>query len=45
MQTGWLQQGNVWYWFNASGAMATGRVVISGVAHNFQSNGVWIGQA
>ncbi len=43
MHTGWLKLGSAWYYLKPSGAMVTGTYVIDGVAHRFNSSGVWLG--
>ena len=45
MKTGWAQDGNTWYYMNASGEMVTGQQTIDGVVSNFDENGAWIGYA
>ena len=39
MATGWLLQGGVWYYLDASGAMVTGSRTIGGKTYNFSSSG------
>ena len=39
MVTGWQKIGEVWYYFESSGAMVTGWKEISGVYYFFKSNG------
>jgi glucan-binding YG repeat protein len=39
MKTGWLKQGDTWYYLDSSGKMATGSRRIDGKTYYFNSNG------
>ena len=39
MQTGWVKDGNTWYYMNSSGAMVTGWQKVNGTWYFFKSNG------
>jgi len=42
MATGWVKDGDSWFFCYQSGAMATGRVVVGGTPYSFDANGRWI---
>jgi len=42
MATGWVKDGDSWFFCYQSGAMATGRVVVGGTPYFFDANGRWI---
>ena len=49
MATGWLNDGNAWYYFNNSGAMVTGWQLINSRWYYFYNSGAmasntWIGK-
>ena len=43
MVTGWLEQGDTWYYMDASGAMVTGSQRIGGTVYHFNASGAWLG--
>ena len=45
MQTGWVQSGKAWYYFDDTGAMVTGTVNVGGKKNKFSSTGAWLGYA
>ncbi|PEP40685.1 nucleoside triphosphate hydrolase, partial [Bacillus pseudomycoides] len=40
--TGWLKEGNSWYYLNQNGLMATGKLFIDKKRYEFADNGVMI---
>ena len=39
MASGWVKDGESWFYCQPSGAMVTGRVVVDGTAYTFDANG------
>ena len=45
MATGWLLDGDAWYYMNGTGAMVTGTQEIDGRSSIFSPSGRWVGYA